>query len=414
MYAYPTPPPGYVRVAYNTSATASPHGSPIPDRPYEYYDPQQRAPPESPSSRYPSRRHSRRESLSTPRGPGGWHPPTGYPAPAYYTTTVPGPATMPQERQPYVSNIDRLKEKTRRHTASGHGQGGDGHGHHQRHASMQAAAPRNIVDTSDEADDSPFYTYIKPRAGHTKNKYGDADPYGSYPRVYDDSSDSQPQRSRARRSSYSSKPKSPPAASKPKVAPPKPKAQPLKREVATPADAVRANIPAGYSTKNWDPTEAPIILLGSVFDAYSLGKWIFDWTVFRHGARTPLASMAGDLWVLLINLRGKMKRSNEGWPRITGRDSRDMIDDFLDSGDRLWNRLKKLLKACERFMMKAAKKSASTGSVKMGQNSGCEFVDSIFGRDRQLDETEGLMQGMIYWNRRFDANCETVLERASA
>jgi hypothetical protein len=31
-------------------------------------------------------------------------------------------------------------------------------------------------------------------------------------------------------------------------------------------------IPIGYSVKSWDPTERPIIRLGSVFDANSLGK----------------------------------------------------------------------------------------------------------------------------------------------
>jgi hypothetical protein len=40
--------------------------------------------------------------------------------------------------------------------------------------------------------------------------------------------------------------------------------------------AHRAGIPAGYSHKNWDPSEEPIMLLGSVFDANSLGKWIYD------------------------------------------------------------------------------------------------------------------------------------------
>src|SRR5690349_8878367 len=46
---------------------------------------------------------------------------------------------------------------------------------------------------------------------------------------------------------------------------------------ATEADAIKHKIPAGYSLKNWDPAEEPIMLLGSVFDANSLGKWIYDW-----------------------------------------------------------------------------------------------------------------------------------------
>lgn len=406
MYHYSIPPPGYVRYSYNTSATTSPASSPSPDKGYEYYVPQQKTPVASPLSRQTSKRHSRKESFSSPKGPAGWHSPAGYPAPAYYTSTVPGPTAIPHERQPYVSNIDRLKEKTRRHTASGYGGGGDGYGHHQRHASMQSPTPRIIVDTSDEADDSPFYTYIKPRASHTKKKYGDADPHYSYPQVYDDSSDSQPQRSRARRASYPSKSRPPPAS--------KPKATPLPTPVATPADAAKAGIPAGYSIKNWDPTEAPVLLLGSVFDANSLGKWIYDWTVFHHGAATPMSDVAGDLWLLLIKLAGKMKRADECLPRIRARDNREMMEDFLESGDRLWNRFKKLLKACEEFMWKAAKKSGSKGSVKMGKNSGCEFVDSIFGRDRELEKTEGLMQSIRLWNMRFDANCENILRRPGA
>ena len=36
-----------------------------------------------------------------------------------------------------------------------------------------------------------------------------------------------------------------------------------------------------------EPAEEPIVLLGSVFDANSLGKWIYDWTVYHHGASSP-------------------------------------------------------------------------------------------------------------------------------
>lgn len=55
---------------------------------------------------------------------------------------------------------------------------------------------------------------------------------------------------------------------------------PLRR--ATDEDAKNHGVPAGYSLKNWDPEEKPILLVGSVFDANSLGKWTYDWKVFYH------------------------------------------------------------------------------------------------------------------------------------
>ena len=127
-----------------------------------------------------------------------------------------------------------------------------------------------------------------------------------------------------------------------------------------------------------------------------------------------MSEVAGDLWLLLIKLAGKMKRAEECLPRIRAPDNREMVDDFLESGDRLWDRMKKLLRACEEFMWRGAKRDGAKGTVKMGKNSGCEFVDSIFGRDRELEKTEKLMTSIRLWNMRFDANCEEILRRPSA
>jgi len=198
--------------------------------------------------------------------------------------------------------------------------------------------------------------------------------------------------------------KSPQSSSKPSYTKAAPK--------ATEEDAIKWKIPAGYSIKNWDPTELPIILLGSVFDANSLGKWIYDWTVYHHGASSPMADVAGDLWLLLIKLAGKMKRAEECVGRIHSTD-KEMVEDFIDSGKRLWQKFKDLLKECEKFMWKAAKREGSKG-VSMGKNAGTEFVDSIFGRDRELENTEKLMNSIRLWNMRFDANCEEILRRPTA
>jgi len=155
------------------------------------------------------------------------------------------------------------------------------------------------------------------------------------------------------------------------------------------------------------------MLLGSVFDANSLGKWIYDWTVYHHGPATPISDMAGELWLLLIQLAGKVKRAEECIPRIRSEENREMVEDFIESGDRLTDKLKKLLKACETPMLKAGKRHGKE-QAQLGKNAGIEFVDSIFGRDRQLENTEKFMASIRLWNLRFDANCEDILRRPHA
>ncbi|KAI0423994.1 vegetative cell wall protein gp1 [Xylaria sp. FL1042] len=177
---------------------------------------------------------------------------------------------------------------------------------------------------------------------------------------------------------------------------------------ATEADAKKHRIPTGYSLKNWDPTEEPIMLLGSVFDANSLGKWIYDWTVYHHGPATPISDMAGEMWLLLIQLSGKIKRSEEIVPQVRTQENREMIEDFIASGERLTDKLRSLLKRCEAPMLKASKKREA---AQLGKNSGIEFVETLFGRERELEKTEKFMQSVRLWNLRFDANCEDILKR---
>jgi hypothetical protein len=178
------------------------------------------------------------------------------------------------------------------------------------------------------------------------------------------------------------------------------------RDKPTEEDARRAGIPAGYSYKNWDPTQEPIILLGSVFDADSLGKWIYDWTVHHVGRGNPMEEMAGDLWVQLMQLAWKVKRAEMRIPKVRSYHGREMLEDFLESGERLWIKFAKLLKRCEDYMWRAAMvEPGGKKPVSMGKNSAFEFVDSIFGKDRELESTEKLMEGLRLWNTRFDDHC---------
>jgi hypothetical protein len=178
------------------------------------------------------------------------------------------------------------------------------------------------------------------------------------------------------------------------------------RPVANEEDRKRWKIPKGYSLKNWDPTEQPILLLGSVFDASSLGKWIYDWTANVHGTPTPLAEEAGDLWLLLIQLYGKVSRMEKTVGRVRTREDKEMVEEFLAAGDRLIGKFQEILKSCEQPMLEAANKE---GSSSLGSSAGVEFVQTLFGRDRKLKDLEKFMQHVRTFNLRFDVNCDAVV-----
>ncbi|KAK5189038.1 hypothetical protein LTR99_011054 [Exophiala xenobiotica] len=176
---------------------------------------------------------------------------------------------------------------------------------------------------------------------------------------------------------------------------------------ATEADTVGAGIPAGYSIKHWDQTEEPIILLGSVFDANSLGKWFYDWTAFHHGASTPMADMAGELWLLLIKLAGKIKRAEECVDRIRNPDKRETVEDFILRGRRIWNKFKHLSKDGEYPMLKVIKRN---DAGKMAKEGAIELLDTIFGRHRHLEKTEQIMNRIRLWTANFDLDCEETIK----
>jgi hypothetical protein len=144
-----------------------------------------------------------------------------------------------------------------------------------------------------------------------------------------------------------------------------------------------------------------------VFDSKSLGKWIYDWTVYNFTGNHPISELAGELWMLLIQLAGKTKRADEIVPRVRSQHNREIVEDFIESGERLADKLRKLLKACEAPMLKSAKRAKDN---QLGLNAGVEFVNTLWGRDRELEKTERFMASARLWNLRFDANAEEILQ----
>ncbi|PKS05035.1 hypothetical protein jhhlp_008401 [Lomentospora prolificans] len=180
----------------------------------------------------------------------------------------------------------------------------------------------------------------------------------------------------------------------------------LKARQATEADRLKHKIPQGYSLKNWDPSEPPILLLGSVFDANSLGKWIYDWTTYHLGAASPISEMAGELWLLLIQFSGKLKGAEDVVAKVRDPKKQEVLEDFIDGGSRLSDRLSELLKACEAPMLRASKKNGTS----LGKNAGVEFVETLFGRDRELERTQRFMDSLELFIKRFKANCDEIIK----
>jgi hypothetical protein len=182
--------------------------------------------------------------------------------------------------------------------------------------------------------------------------------------------------------------------------------QPPRRRQATEKDREKYAIREDYSVKNWDPEEVPILLLGSVFDANSLGKWIYDWTVYKMGPTTPISDMAGDLWLLLIKLYGKVKKAEDTVIMVRTPEAEETLDYFINVGNKLQEKWLSLLKHCEKPMLAAGKKKDSNS---LGHNSGVKFVETLFGRDKRLEDTEKFMAKVREFILRFDNNCESII-----
>lgn len=185
-----------------------------------------------------------------------------------------------------------------------------------------------------------------------------------------------------------------------------PAPKPHAHRPATKKDARLRKIPTNYILDQWDPDEDPIIFCHNVFDANSLGTWIFDWTAWSYeGKECPMAAMAGDLWLLLIHLTGKLKLSNEFVQESSRRtsqelDKAEMVSHFIAAGEYLMQQLQVFLRKCEGRVLRALDEETELGGL---------LVDIMFDRCNQLIQTEKFIQNIRLWNLRWDANCAAVV-----
>lgn len=181
-------------------------------------------------------------------------------------------------------------------------------------------------------------------------------------------------------------------------------ATPPEPRKATEQDARRCGIPPWYTIKHWDPTQKPIFLLGTCFDCNSLGKWIYDWTSKKYGQPSPIKDVAGDLWLVLLEFFGKIKRSEEFIHRNNGTTDPELyaelhfLNRLLIDAKGLRDRLQRLLEKCEEPMLR----TGTRGNGRLRKDAGLRCVDILFGRDELLEKTEDLIQSMRHWIHGWD------------
>lgn len=161
------------------------------------------------------------------------------------------------------------------------------------------------------------------------------------------------------------------------------------RRQATDEDANNLKTPEGYCLTHWDPTEEPFVVVGPVFDADSLGKWIYQWTVDMYDARSPMAEVSAEFWLLIIQLNGYIKIIKELWRTIPTRKDKANAESLIDSEVKKMNEVQSMLNACKQPMMRAQEYDGG-----LGKNSGFELVQTLFGRDGNMGDTERFVQGV--------------------
>ncbi|KAI3391524.1 hypothetical protein diail_7186 [Diaporthe ilicicola] len=172
-------------------------------------------------------------------------------------------------------------------------------------------------------------------------------------------------------------------------------------------DAKKHHIGPGRCLKHWDPEEEPILLLTSVFDANSLGKWVLDQTAHIYGEHDDMSDLAADFWFEHIKLGGKLKQAKGSLLKIADPSVRHRVKEFILFGDRLVNELDQKLKKCEERVLEV---TGISEMPKLGRKTIVVFIDTFIGRSpAQREAFDDFTRSMREWNIWFDTSCASLL-----
>ncbi|KAL0937138.1 calcium/calmodulin-dependent protein kinase type 1B [Colletotrichum truncatum] len=182
--------------------------------------------------------------------------------------------------------------------------------------------------------------------------------------------------------------------------------QRVTRKVATPSDALKAQIPLGYDITLWDPQKEPLLFLKSVFDMISFSDWLVDCVVYCQRVDDEIVEGDADRIMELVVILEKLdKRAGEAElyaHRLPGRDIRELAYDLNEGSRRLFRRFQNLLRAWENTLMDERSKR--------GERKADFGFASLLGQSKNSDDLERFMTSVRLFILRYDANLEAFFE----
>lgn len=114
--------------------------------------------------------------------------------------------------------------------------------------------------------------------------------------------------------------------------------------------------------------------------------------------------MAYHHWLLLIQFAHHLERCEDGLEGVRALEDIDMVEDFLDAGRGQVSKLQRLLRDCEKLVLRRLGGRSTIEDV-----TDDELVEVLYGRDMKLEDTKALMCVLELWVTRWKDNCEPVL-----
>lgn len=179
---------------------------------------------------------------------------------------------------------------------------------------------------------------------------------------------------------------------------------------ATSEDAIKHKIPPHFCLENWNPDEEAIIFSGSVFDANSMGRWIYKWTAACRDKGATETATSAEFWFLIVQVAQKLQlctrfvSQSEGTDGVGQDEQLEMVTDFIQAGNRLMDKFQTLMTECEKAMYEPGKKDT------LRREAGMVFVDVFFSPTGHKTTTNSLVEGMRIWLHRWRVNCGFVMD----